>query len=240
MRLSQSVITGDMGEDGRFNTLCIEKDTLHQMTPGLITRTYMHQNCLRNITNPPQLDKLIYKRPLIFPAFHMTLVLTICTPIDMSQPSTPTITLASTTDSPQYAPLSPTLELEDTFVTWTPQLAIRSAGLILSPTNNQQLLIEIWGLVISRITAAQNIFSTTMQHACHLFIVELKARAHDLMHFHELLPELPANEVREKILIVCEPSPITSEVPPLYSDGSTSPPLLTLTMPSPSPIPIPP
>ena len=60
------------------------------------------------------------------------------------------------------------------------------------------------------------------------------------MHFHKPLPELPTNEVRGEIFIVCQPSPVASEVSPPYSGGSTPPPLLTPTMPLPDPIPIPP
>ena len=95
----------------------------------------------------------------------MTFAFTIRTTIQMSRPTTPIVTLDSTSASPRYIPSSPTIELEDTFIAWTPQLAIRSAGPIQSPTNNQRLLAEIWGLVASRITVARNIFSTTIQHA---------------------------------------------------------------------------
>ena len=182
----------------------------------------------------------MYKRPSSFPIVRMTFAFTIHTTIYMSRPTTPTVTLDSTSDSPRYIPSSPTIELEDTFIAWTPQLAIRSAGPIQSPTNNQRLLAEIWGLVASRIAAARNIFSTTIQHARRSFGPELEAKAYGLVHFHEPLPEFPASETRGEIIVVREPSPIVTEVPPPYSNGSTLPPLLTPNTPSPDPIPIPP
>ena len=182
----------------------------------------------------------MYKRLSSFPTFRMTFAFTIHTIINMSRPTTPTVTLDSTSASPRYIPSSPTIELEDTFIAWTPQLAIRSAGPIQSPTNNQRLLAEIWGLVASRIAAARNIFSTTIQHARRSFGSELEAKAYGLVHFHEPLPEFPANETRGEIIIVREPSPIVTEVPPPYSNGSSPPPLLTPNAPSPDPLPIPP
>ena len=171
----------------------------------------------------------------------MTFIFTIHTTINMSRPTTPTVTLDSTSTSPRYIPSSPTIELEDTFIAWTPQLAIRSAGPIQSPTNNQRLLTEIWGLVASRIAAARNIFSTTIQHARRSFGPELEAKAYGLVHFHEPLPEFPASETRGEIIVVHESSPVVTEGPPPYSDGSISPPpLLTPNAPSPDPLPIPP
>ena len=204
---------GDM--DKSSNTSCIGKDTRHQMTFGLIIKIYTHQNYLKSITNPPWLDKPMYKRPSSFPTFFMTFVFTIHTIINMSRPTTPTVTLDSVPASPRYIPSSPTIELEDTFIAWTPQLAIRSAGPIHSPTNDQRLLTEIWGLVASRIAATQNIFSTIIQHAHRSFGPELEAKAYGLIHFYELLPEFPASETRGEITIVCKPSSITTEVPPL-------------------------
>ena len=95
-------------------------------------------------------------------------------------------------------------------------------------------------MVASRITAARNIFSTTIQHARRSFGPELEAKAYGLVHFHEPLPEFPASETRGEIIVVREPSPIVTEVPPPYSNGSTPPPLLTPNTPSPDPLPIPP
>ena len=182
----------------------------------------------------------MYKRPSPFPIFLVTFVFTVHTTINMSRPTTPTVTLDSASASPRYIPSSPTIELEDTFIAWTPQLAIRSAGPIYSPTNNQRLLTEIWGLVASRIAAARNIFSTNIQHARRSFGPELEAKAYGLVHYHEPLPEFPASETRGEIVVIREPSPITTEVPPPYSNGSTPSALLTLNTPSPDPIPIPP
>ena len=213
---------------------------VHQMTSGLITKTYMCQNCLKNITNLPRLDELMYKRPLPPSIFHMTFVFTIHTSINMSRSATSTITLSSTPVSPWYIPLSLTIELEDTFIAWTPQLAIRSAGPIRSPTNDQQLLTEIWGLVASRIATAQNIFSTTLQHAHQSFGPELKAKVYGLVHFHEPLPEFPASKTREEIIIVCEPPPTATEVLPPYLNGTSPPSFSAPNTPSPNSIPIPP
>ena len=182
----------------------------------------------------------MYKRPSSSLIFHMTFsTITIRTSINMSRSATPTIAIDLMPDSPRYIPSSPTIELEDTFITWTPQLAIRSVGPIHSPTNNQRLLTEIWGLFASRIAAARNIFSTTIQHAHQSFGPELEAKAYGLVHFHEPLPEFPASETRGEIIVVCEPSPITTEVPPPYLNRTTPPSFSPRTL-SPDPIPVPP
>src|SRR6266566_7497054 len=48
-------------EDEAFNTSCIGKDTLHQMTPGSITRTSVPSNYSNDIMILPRLDEWMYK-----------------------------------------------------------------------------------------------------------------------------------------------------------------------------------